>query len=1106
MAVRGLVALLLVATGAATAFAQGALYASLSGRVDDPSAAVVPGAAVVLTSMDTGLAQTSITGESGRYQFARVPPGRYLIEARSSGFGRVQQSVTLSVNDVLVLDLVLPLATVDASVTVAASQPASRSTAQSTVIEAGQIEDLPLNSRGFQRLMLLAPGMATASARGSLSNPSVSGTRSSSNNFVIDGMTANEERVGSIGLAPGNSSGLTVPDVISTEALQQFRVITSNADATFGRGAGAQINVVTKSGTNQLRGSIYEYFRDEALDARDYFNRGPYFDTRGNPVPPPLQYHLFGATLGGPIVKNRHFLFGSYEGFRQREDLVSNLTLPNADLIGLIPGDLGRLFRVSFLDSNFIPSNGNPAGEFRAFSAADRAAAAAAGFPARLFDGDQANGEAGVVISSVPQPREYNQNALLLRSDHRLTDRLSLSARYARTGNVFERYSGRPGTLFNTSRDFDSGVVQAVAVLSPGHTLEARGGWLWNTAPLCTLDLPDVPTAGRGFTLNLTGTTAFTLPSVGTPCTFEDTQFVPQFGAQHTWTRGNVVLRSGVDIRDVRYDFANYGLGIPTYQFNGLVGATALLGSSPSQRQSVAATYSGSYFGGEAGLPDTPLRRYQSLQQEYFSQADWQALPQLTVNVGLRYTIFGTYQVDGASNLFAVNAAGTVVPDVSPFEFGRTANRPEVLGGDRPAYRQDRNNIQPRLGVAWDPTGRGQTVVRGAYGMYHDRLYQFAFANLVVNRPFALSGSASAVPFELGQLPALNPATPGVFAIDPGITSPYFHRTSIGVDQQVGFNTVLSVAYVGTFGRNLARIVDYNFGPGFPQAARPDPRFAEVVMLTNATTSRYDALQVQLRASPAAGISATAAYTYSRLNDFWHPDGIGAGQQIPTALVNTGASADAGFQVGAFTPQREAAYAGRSDQDLPHVLAVSHLVEIPFGRGRRWGTTASALTEAVLGGWSIAGILQARSGAPVNVTLGRDVNDDGYIIDRPALLSGDLGDLYGSGGDKAQYLVSQAEALRRLGVPANVSDASAQIPYNALQAPAVWTYDASLQKQLPLGGRVRLAVELNAFNVFNRTNLAAPNANLSSALFGTITSTAPGFGPRQLQLSGKLFF
>jgi hypothetical protein len=236
-----------------------------------------------------------------------------------------------------------------------------------------------------------------------------------------------------------------------------------------------------------------------------------------------------------------------------------------------------------------------------------------------------------------------------------------------------------------------------------------------------------------------------------------------------------------------------------------------------------------------------------------------------------------------------------------------------------------------------------------------------------------------------------------------------------------------------------------------------------------------------------------------------HPDTIGFGQQIPTTSRNLGGSPNPGFQTGAIVDQPLDAYAGRSDQDLPHALAISHIVDLPFGHDRRWGKTVPGVVDAVFGGWSLNGILQARSGANVNVTLGRDVNDDGYTFDRPTLLSGTLDDLYASSGASTQYLVPQAEALTRLGVPADVTDPFAQIPYNALRAPSVWSYDVSLQKQFSMG-RTRLAVELNAFNVFNRANFNAPNANLSSALFGTITSTAPGFGPRQLQLGAKLTF
>jgi Carboxypeptidase regulatory-like domain/TonB-dependent Receptor Plug Domain len=1113
--VRVFVVFVIAVTLSSRSFAQSSVHATVSGRVDDPSGGAVPGASVALTNEETGTVQTATTGAAGAYQFPRVVPGQYRLEASLAGFGRALQAVTLAVNDVAVVNLSLPLAAVDATVTVEASlRPVSRSAAVSRVVESREIQELPLNSRDFQRLMVLAPGVVAGTPRGLVYNPSVSGTRSSSNNFTLDGMTINEED-GVGGLGPGGNPGgsaLSVPNVISTETLQEFRVVTSNADASFGRGAGAQVNVVTKSGTNALRGSAYEYFRNSRLDARDFFNRGPYFDDDGNPIPPPLKYNLFGASAGGPIARDRHFFFASYEGFRQKEDLISSLTLPNAALMGLIPGDLGRFFRIAYLDSGVVSPAGIPGGEFRGFSAAERASALAAGFPAALFDGTAANDEAGVIVANLSQPREYVQDAALVRTDHRLSDRVTISARYAHTRSRFERYLGRPGSLINTDRDLDSGLGQVVSALSPSQVLEVRGGWYRTDAPVCTLDIiPEFTALGlseRGLSLALTGTTAFTLPFTSTPCTFLQTETVPQASAVHTWTRGGLTWRSGLDMRDVRNDFANHGLGGPTYQFSGLVAPTGLLGSSPAQTQAVATALTATLFGGD-GSPTNPQRVYRSLQQEYFTQADWRLSSRVTANLGVRYSIFGVYRFDGASNLYAVDpATGSIVPDISPLSFGRTSNRIERVSDERPLYQSDLNNIQPRLGVAWDITGRSSTVLKAAYGTYHDRFFRFGFANVVGNIPGAVSGSIASAPFTLAPVTAgsINPGAPAIFAIDPSIRSPYFHRTTVGVDQRLGSRTSVFAAYVGTFGRDLARIIGLNFGPGFPQAQRPDPRFAEVNLFTNVSTSRYDALQLQLRSDPVSGVSATVAYTYSRHHDFIFPDTIGANQQIPVMLTNQGASANAGFQVGSFVDRPLDAWAGRSDQSLPHVLSISHIVEIPFGRDRRWGAASPALVDAILGGWSLSGLLQARSGNNVNLLLGTDVNDDGYALDRPALRNGSLDDLYSRSGSGTQYLVPQADALNRLGAPSDVVDPFAQVPYNALRAPFLSTYDVSLQKQVPIGARARLAIELNAFNVFNRVNLGVPNATLSSALFGTITSTMAGFGPRQLQLGGKLTF
>jgi hypothetical protein len=1088
---------------------------TLSGIVTDESGAAMAAVELTLVNVDTSVSRRTTADGQGRFTFLFVAPGRYALRAQHDGFAPTQvPSVEVNVGDALDIRITLKVGSLTDSVTVLAATPTRLNTSMSALVDGGRLADLPLESRDFQRLMLIAPGMATAGPRGSLFNPSVSGTRNTSNNFTLDGMSLNEEDSGAVGLGPGQHPGFSsqsVPNVISTEALQEFAVIASNADASYGRGAGAQVSVVTKSGTNTLSGSIYEYFRDSRLDARDFFNRGPYVDDHGNPVPPPLRYNLFGATAGGPIARDRHFFFASYEGFRQTEDLIANQTLPNAELMGLVPGDLGRLFRMSFLDTGFIPAIGNPTGEFRPFPVGDRTAATNAGFPAALFDGDPANGEAGVVLGPVAQPREYVQDAVLIRTDHRLNDRLMLAARYARTRSTFERQFGRPGAHSVIDRDLDSGLAQFLATLSPTQLLEARGGWLRTDSPNCSPDeLPEFTELGvgqRGLFFNVAGTTAFSLPSVGTPCTFLQTETVPQVGLTHTWTLRRFTLRSGLDIRDVRNDFANFGLGTPTYQFTGLVGPMGLLGSSPAQPEAVATVFSATIFGAEVS-PDTQRRTYQSLQQEYFSQLDWRGWSRVTANLGVRYTVFGVYDYEGASNLYAVDpSTGSVVPDVAPMAFGPSANRVEPAAEGRPLYQPDWNNIQPRIGVAWDVTGHGGTLVKGAYGIYHDRFFRFGFANVLINPPGAVAGSRANVPFTLGPLmpESIDPAAPTLFGVDPSIRNPYFHRTTIGVDQRLGRGTSVFAAYVGTFGRDLARTVALNFGPGFPQAARPDPRFSEVRLFTNVSTSRYDALQVQLRSRPASWLNATASYTYSRYGDFLFPDTIGLTTQTPMMLTNTGASATSGFQIGPFVERPVDAWEGRSDQDLPHVLAISHLIDIPFGRGRIWGAEAPGVVDALLGGWSLAGFLHARSGQNVNLTLGSDVDDDGYFLDRPAMLRGSLDELYSTSGSRTQYLVPQAEALTRLGAPADVTDPFAQVSYNALRSPAVWKYDVSLRKELPIRG-ARLAVELNAFNVFNHTNLGAPNATLTSALFGTITNTAVGMGPRQLQLGAKLTF
>jgi hypothetical protein len=470
-------AALICSAGASSAGAQGGAFATLSGSVHDASGAVVPSAAAVLVNLGTSVELQTVTDAAGRYVFPRITPGDYALRVEKSGFRRVTLDVvSLAVNDALTRDIVLEAGDVSETVTVSASAGVqTRGGGVSLAVDTRNLETLPLNGRDWTKLTMLAPGS------GQTPTSPISGVRWSYNTTTIDGVGSNNERSAE---PLAGASAYSGPGLISTEAVQEFRVITANADATFGRGSGAQINVITKSGTNTLRGSAYEFFRDDALDASDYFNAGPFFDGQGHPVVPPFNQHLFGATAGGPLQRNRHFVFGSYEGFRQEREATSSFTFPNRDLIDLMPGDLGRFYRTYYVDRGLVTSTVGP-GEFRPLTPSDRAAAAAAGFDPRFFDGNPDNGEAGTLLQSTTSPQNVVHNSVFLRTDSHLRGSWRASARFShaksrQTGPQFSL--GSPIDLAIETRTSTTATGEVIGTLTSAQLLEVRAS-LTRAAP-----------------------------------------------------------------------------------------------------------------------------------------------------------------------------------------------------------------------------------------------------------------------------------------------------------------------------------------------------------------------------------------------------------------------------------------------------------------------------------------------------------------------------------------------------------------------------------------------------------------------------------------------
>jgi len=785
-------------------------------------------------------------------------------------------------------------------------------------------------------------------------------------------------------------------------------------------------------------------------------------------------------------------------------ELTSALTLPNADLIRLIPGNLGRLSRGFYLDTGVVPAGAVPG--LRPFSDADRRAAIAAGFPGAMFDGDINNGEAGSYLTSRSSTSDFRQNSFLIRTDHIFGPRLRLMTRYAEARNRADANSAAlPGTGTTTPASYHSPTMQLVFTPRASQLLEVRGSVTRKTSDIRILDgLPaSLATAGvspeAGISVAAAGVT-FRLPSIA-PFVVRDNQTTPQLAVQHTWSRGALILRTGLDIRRIGVNFRNNTFPRPTWQFGGLIGANGILGPNPAATETVAASVSQTTFGTNGG-PTTPQRGWLSTQQEYFVQADWRLRRNLTANLGLRYSYFGVYRerLNALSNLYA-EQNGQLAPGVNPFAFGRLANRVEAISDNLDLYAPDRNNFQPRLGLAWTLSDR--TVLRGAYGLYVDRVYQLPLSNLANNVPFANARSGAQIPFRLGDVALTAAQRPVLFGVDPALRNPYLHRFSLALEQQIAPGATLSVAYVGSIGRRLIRTDEPNLAGAFPQALRPEQRYSDQRIISNLSSSDYDSLQLTAVRRFARGLSFTATYTYSSYRDDSSTDFFAA---RPT-LINLDASAASGFQGGTrLAPRPVTADYGRSENDAPHAFVTSIVAELPFGKGRKWGANLPRVADAMFAGWSLSGLLQIRSGPPFDTTLGVDANDDGYFDDRPRLLSGAPSDLYGRTGEKAQFLLPLAEARQRLGTPGNVADPFATLRRNALHGDRMEIVDMAVNKRFALAERVGLSGEANVFNLLNRATFAVPNSNLSSPFFGVVTGTLRTATPRQIQLGAKLTF
>jgi hypothetical protein len=1117
-----------LAGGANSIYAQGTT-GQISGVVTDQNGAVIQGASVSVSNLETNLSRQTTTGDDGVYSFQLLPPGRYKVEVTASGFQKFENEAVVNITQTTTLDARLAVTGVSYEpITVQAEAPVlqTETSQNGRVIEGATLRQLPLPTRNFQQLLTLQAG-----AQSSVSNNtelgrgdatiSVNGQRTTSNSVRINGIDANS-------IGTNSTPNIAVP---ATDSLQEFVVQTSLYDASNGRNSGGNVEAVTRSGTNEFRGNVYYFFRDRKLTANEPFLKGRGLDK------PEFSRHQYGVTFGGPVVRDRVFFFGSYQGTRERNgySLVNSLTSP------IVPAGLRDDNRTA---AALAATFGVPLANINPVSVAI--------LNARLPDGSFAipssgaiglAANAGVVVpqSGVSRFREnqFNANGDFIISDNHniaakffVADNPTFQANYnfAGLGNGERQLVGFGGDLTIKQKLYS---ITDNYIFSSKVVNQARFGF----NRLRVTSLPEEPfTAAQfGITSSLgalfPGAPTIQVAGADSSFFFGSAPLADQssringynFSDVLSVTRGNHRLRFGGEYRfsQVKFYFNAFSRGQVIFAgFNNFLTGTgtSLLGS---------------------GVFD---RYYKVKDTSFFAQDDWKINNRLTINLGLRYDLYGL-PVENQGRLVnllfdQIRIGTTAAPAGSPNGFvqaegGQLAGVPTV---EKTLVPVDKNNFAPRIGFAYVLDEKLKMVVRGGYGIYYDRI-STRFANTqLFNYPYFALGvglpgilrtfqnpfiplptpsqfpTTATIPSPLSPLsPIVGVPIAGVY-VDPELQTPYVEQYNIGLQWEIWRNFVLDVGYVGNRGRHLLQLLSPNqpvYNPATNSLATPFPGTV-ISALKNATggvqqvsttsLSNYNSLQMSLSKRFASGLQFLAAYTFGKSIDYYSGGSV-------NELANV-----AGDQFNWRTNR------GRSDFNREHRLVVSGVYAFPKRKFE------SGFARALFNDWQIAGIAVFQSGLPFSIID----NPGNAVIQRANFNQNFNGDIYttGSVAERLNGYFNTAAFLRSCPVGTIVagnfvacSNAGAGAvnnpnfdpanPFgntrrNGFTGPGQKNVDISLIRMLPFTERFRGEIRIEAFNVFNWVNYANPNNNISGANFGRIERASTG--PRVIQLGFKLNF
>ncbi len=1058
--------------------------AQITGRVTDATGAVIPGAAITVLNVATNVDRKLATNEGGYYNVPLLPPGEYRLTVEQQGFKTIVRSgLVLEVDQRAELNFTLEVGAVAEQIEViaAAAQLNTVEASQGQVIENQRIVELPLNGRTYDDLALLSAGAVQPLGDSRYGGFSSGGARNTQNNFLLDGVDNNPVELA----GAQRRSEMVQPSI---DAIQEFKVQTNAYAAEYGRAMGSVVNVTTKSGTNELHGAVFEFLRNEKLDAKNFFDPP-------EKAKPPFKRNQYGFALGGPAYiprlfdgRNKAFFFGDYEASRRRESSTISSTIPTSRMRG---GDFGELLAQRNLAvkdpiaGGVFPGNVIPASRQDALGA-------------RLMQLYPDPQNATLAANYVYQgPVKEDIDRFDARADVNMGSKDNLSWR------ISHQSSNNPAVLNLPAPAYGGGPYDWITegintgttwnhIWTPNFISSVRGAWNFglfkrDNPKEAMTELLNRKYGIKGGNDTLPGCftqmaiTGYRALGIGQNNPVDRDSQNRQLAADATWTRGRHAVKFGMSLLRSQNNIFNIRNEIGQYQFNGRYtgdgSADFLLG--------MASQYTW------ATRVQVDLR---SWNHGYYVQDDWKITPNLTLNLGARYELVLPFLDKRDRN-------GIFDTWTDP------ANPRLIIAGkegkdryNRAMIGTDKNNIMPRLGFAYKLGGK--SVVRGGYGIFYGYMEPYGDAEYLIGNPphaFAVTLSSSAT------VPALmlnNGPAAGALELTKATGLTFVsaqRRGQLGYAQQWNFNVqrelardwMFELGYSGSRGVHLMRRRDDNFSPPGPGNLNDKRRYLKaeipgtgvvtsplgpVYGYFNDGNSIYHGLLAKVEKRFSSGFTLLGSYSYSK------------------AIGDTcGASAQGNTTGCGFRDLRNLSIERAVDnQDIPHRFVGSGIYELPFGKGRRWAGGMPAVAEAVLGGWSLGSIVVWSSGRPYNVTVqGNPANTGDFdVVNRPNV----VGDMR-AGERTLNRDFNTAAFGPTMGY--EIGNAGR----NILRQRSFFNWDFSTLKDFRIRERVKLQFRFEAFHFTNTPRFAQAGNVMGTSAFGVISSAET---PRNLQFGMKV--